>query len=81
MPQTERHAVHAYLSERACDAWTTLAEDNGVSKTGVLEAIGRELADELDTDGSFSPEWDLRVRAARRIDADRRRRGANAGAR
>jgi hypothetical protein len=71
-----RHAVHAYLSERACSAWTSLAEENGVSKTGVLEAIGNELADELDGAG-FSPEWDLRVREARRIDASRRRRGGN----
>lgn len=74
MAQAERFAVHAYLSERACNAWTSLAETHGVSKTGILEAIGLELADEKD-DGGFSPEWDLRARDARQIDTKRRRRG------
>lgn len=77
MPQAERYAVHAYLSERACQAWTSLAEDNGASKTGILEAIGQELAAALDA-GGFSDEWELRIRDARRIDATRRRRGGSA---
>lgn len=73
MAQNDRFAVHAYLSKGACDAWTELSENNGVSKTAVLEALGRELADEL-AHGGFAPEWEGRVLDARKIDAERRRR-------
>lgn len=70
----ERQALHAYLSERAHGAWGEFSETNGVSVTGLLEALGLELADELE---DAEPD-DLRqtwVKIARRIDAQRRRRG------
>lgn len=71
---TERQALHAYLSEEAHSAWTHFAEENGVSVTGLLESLGRELAEELD--GVDATEvrqpW---IKRGRRIDAERRRRG------
>lgn len=71
---TDRQALHAYLSKRAHVAWSAFSEANGVSVTGLLEALGQELADELE---DVEPD-DLRqtwVKIARRIDAQRRRRG------
>jgi hypothetical protein len=72
----DRSAIHAYLSEDALRAWQQLAEENGVSVTGMLEAIGEVLKAEIfanggDADG-VRPEW---VKAGRKIDAIRRRRG------
>jgi len=70
----ERQALHAYLSETAHAAWVTFAEENGVSVTGLLEALGMDISTELlalDADGLRQP-W---VRTARKIDAERRRRG------
>lgn len=84
----ERTALHAYLSPRAHEAWTLLCEENGCSVTGMLESMGRELADELmiPKDGEKGipvnerPDaTDLRrdeVKRARKVDAERRRRGA-----
>lgn len=72
--ETERQALHAYLSPEAHAAWQQFGEANGVSLTGLLEALGLELAHELE---DIEPE-DLRqvwVKTGRRIDADRRRRG------
>lgn len=70
----ERQALHAYLSPEAHEAWQVFAESNGVSVTGLLEALGLDLRDELE---DVEPD-DLRqpwVKIARRIDANRRRRG------
>jgi hypothetical protein len=75
MPFNEtRQALHAYLSTGAHSAWQRYSEDNGVSVTSLLEALGLELEQELD---DVEPE-DLRqdwIKRARRIDAIRRRRG------
>ena len=70
----DRRALHAYLSETAHSAWQHYSEENGVSVTGLLESLGLTLADEME---ETDPE-DLRrpwIKAARRIDADRRKRG------
>jgi len=70
----QRQALHAYLSPGAHESWQTFSEDNGVSVTGLLEALGLELAQELldiDTE-DLRQDW---VKRARRIDAERRRRG------
>lgn len=40
-----RKALHAYLSEEAHDAWHRFAEDNGVSLSAVLTALGTSLTD------------------------------------
>jgi len=71
----ESFAVHAYLSEQGKTALEVFSADNGVSVTGLLEALALELAEEIDeaggvADGIREP-W---VKKARRIDAERRRR-------
>jgi len=71
----QRPAVHAYLTVESHQAWQTFAEENGVSVTGLIEAIGRELTVEMqaaDDPIDVRQDW---VRRARRIDAERRRRG------
>jgi hypothetical protein len=69
----ERRALHSYLSISAYDAWAQFSDGNGVSLTGLLEALGLQLLGELGETGAddLRQEW---VRAGRRIDADRRRR-------
>lgn len=53
-----------------------LSFDNGVSLTGILEAIAKELREEINTNGhdadGLRPAW---IKDARRIDAERRKRG------
>lgn len=44
----KRKALHAYLSEQAHDAWHRFAEDNGVSLSAVLTALGISLTDTTD---------------------------------
>lgn len=76
----ERQALHAYLSEQAHAAWQAFAEENGVSVTGLLEALGVELGSEIDAApdkdatelGEARKAW---VKTGRKIDATRRRRG------
>lgn len=70
-----RKALHAYVSDEAHDQWHGFAADQGVSVSAILEA----LAPELDTEARPEPaELDARldavVKAARRIDSQRRRR-------
>jgi hypothetical protein len=43
-----RKALHAYLSEEAHDAWHRFAEDNGVSLSAVLTALGPSLSEKTD---------------------------------
>jgi hypothetical protein len=69
-------AIHAYLSPEAKDAWGQMAEDNGISITGLMEALGYQWADEIaanggEADGLYRP----LIKAARKVDAERRRRG------
>jgi len=68
-------AIHAFLSEEAKLGIQVLSIDEGVSITGLLEALGRELHAEIQKAGGeafgLRPAW---IRQARRIDADRRRR-------
>jgi hypothetical protein len=68
----ERRAVHAYLSIESHQVWHRVAEEAGVSLSGLLEA----LASEMGEDASSDPRWSARVREARKIDAQRRRRAA-----
>ena len=76
---TGGRAIHAYLSEEGHEAWETLANDNGVSMTGLLEAIALQIleqieANDMDAEGLF-PDW---VKGARKVDAIRRHRGPHA---
>ena len=70
----ERKALHAYLTDQAHQAWSTFAEENGVSITGLLEALGITLSEELDgaPPDKIRQPW---IRAGRKVDALRRRRG------
>lgn len=74
----DRSALHAYLSDEAHSTWHRFARENGVSLTGLLEAIGAELDAEIEANGN-DPDRVRQptVKAARRIDADRRRRGGS----
>jgi hypothetical protein len=74
---TERRILQASLSERSFDAWHVFAEDNGVTVTGLLEALGTQLAADIDVAGTLEVRQDW-TRAARRVDAQRRRRKTNA---
>jgi hypothetical protein len=69
-------ALHAYLSTEAHERWHVFAEEQGVSMTALLETMGVELPV---GDDDLRPEWQSRVRAARKIDAQRRRRGGAGG--
>lgn len=70
-----RKALHAYVSDEAHDQWHGFAAEQGVSVSAILEA----LAPELDLDGDRANDnvrqrLDDVVKAARKIDAQRRRR-------
>jgi hypothetical protein len=69
-----RKAIHAYLSPEAHDAWHDFAAENGVSVSGLLEAIANEWTAKLARGEPVLPDEERLVRSARRVDADRRRR-------
>lgn len=69
----ERRAIHAYLTIEGHDAWHRAAEEAGVSLSGLLEALAADLDAHPPADGGHG-RWDEVIRAARKIDAQRRRR-------
>lgn len=70
-----RKALHAYVSDAAHDQWHSFASEQGVSVSAVLEALAGELdADRVEAKDPLGDRLDAVVRAARRIDAQRRRR-------
>jgi hypothetical protein len=71
---SDRRAIHAYLSEESHDVWHDLAERCGMSLSGFLEALARDFQEHVPDEGGY-PRWDQVVRAARKVDAERRRRG------
>ena len=73
----ERRAIHAYLTPESHEVWHRVAEDAGVSLSGFLEALAADMGDNPPDVGGH-PRWDDIVRSARRIDAQRRRRGTAA---
>ncbi len=68
--QTDRRAIHAYVTDEAHDCWHDFAAEQGVSVSAVLEA----LASQLGTTADMAAVLDDVVTNARRIDATRRRR-------
>lgn len=68
---SDRKALHAYVSDGAHDQWHDFAARQGVSVSAMLEALAPEFSE-----ANESKFTDL-VKAARRIDAKRRRRSAN----
>lgn len=71
----ERQALHAYLSPEAHEAWQTFSEENGASVTGLLEAQGLALAEEMHMAGGACDVRQDWVKQGRKIDAQRRKRG------
>jgi len=70
----DRFALHAYLSYEAHRAWQEFSEVNGISVTGLLESLGLLLREELAKKDPTDIRQDW-VKAGRKIDAQRRRRG------
>lgn len=73
----QRRALHAYLTDEAHDTWHRVADEAGVTLSGLVEALAMDFAEippDGTGDGSGYPRWPEIVRSARRIDAQRRRR-------
>ena len=73
----QRRALHAYLSDEAHETWHRIADEAGVTLSGLVEALAVDFATvppDGTGDGHGHPRWADVVRAARRIDAQRRRR-------
>ncbi len=71
---TSRRALHAYVSDDAHDKWHGFAAEQGVSVSAILEALAPQLNAEAGDDQPVSDGLDNVVKAARKIDAARRRR-------
>jgi hypothetical protein len=69
-----RKAIHAYVSEDAHSSWELFAEENGVSVTGLIEALGHAIAREIATTRDPTDVRQGWVKEARRVDALRRKR-------
>jgi hypothetical protein len=69
-----RKAIHAFLTPDSHEAWHEFAADNGVSVSGLIEAMALDWADRKNGDDYELAEVDALSRQARRIDAQRRRR-------
>ena len=69
-----RKAIHAYLSPEAHDAWHDFAAENGVSVSGLIEAVAQDWAQGEGAGDTESDTAEQLARLARKIDAQRRRR-------
>lgn len=67
MTTTDRRALHAFVSDEAHSQWHDFAAEQGVSVSALLEALAPELR-------LLSKRGEAIVKAARKIDAERRRR-------
>lgn len=77
MPENH-YPLHAYLSEKAQQAWKDFAEGNGVSVSGLLEGLGQQLSEEIESSGDAADIRQDWVKQGRKIDSARRRRGGRA---
>lgn len=73
----ERRAIHAYLTNDSHEIWHRVSEEAGMSLSGFLEALAVDMGANPPAEGGM-PRWSEIVTSARRIDAQRRRRGAAA---
>lgn len=64
------------MSDAAHEAWHSYAADNGASVSGLLEAIGQNINEAIESGAEPAPFDPGLIKSARRIDAGRRRRGA-----
>jgi hypothetical protein len=74
MPE-ERRAIHAYLTVESHEVWHNVSEEAGISLSGFLEALAADMRDYPPASGGHA-RWREIIRSARKIDAQRRRRGA-----
>lgn len=74
--ETQKKALHAFVSDEAHEHWHEFAAEQGVSVSAILEALGTELFAEVadDEDRNCPITLDVVVKKARRLDAERRRR-------
>jgi hypothetical protein len=75
MPE-ERKAIHAYLLTGSHEVWHTVTAEAGVSLSGFLEALADDMKNYPPEEGGH-PRWREIVRTARKVDAQRRRRGGS----
>lgn len=68
-----RRALHAYVSDEAHDAWHEFAAENGVTVSGLLEALTAHLGADSAAP-TLEAAWEDSIRSARAVDARRRRR-------
>ncbi len=68
-----RRALHAYVSDDAHDAWHDFAAENGVTVSALLEALTPHLQTERGA-ATLESAWEDSIKAARAVDAARRRR-------
>lgn len=69
-----RKAIHAYLSTEAHDAWHDFAAENGVSVSGLIEAIAQDWSTNEGVGDTDSQEAERLAKMVRKVDAKRRRR-------
>ena len=75
-----RKAIHAFLTPASHEAWHEFAAENGVSVSGLIEALALDWAERTEAataagdDAFVLDEVEALARQARRIDAQRRRR-------
>jgi hypothetical protein len=69
-----RKAIHAFLTPDSHEAWHEFAAENGVSVSGLIEAMALDWADRADDEAFELGEVEALAPQARRIDAQRRRR-------
>ena len=69
-----RKAIHAFLTPDSHEAWHEFAAENGVSVSGLIEAMALDWADRTEGEDFELAEVEALSRQARRIDAERRRR-------
>jgi hypothetical protein len=72
----ERRAIHAYLEVPQHEVWHGVSEEEGVSLSGLLEALAVDMKNYPPAEDGGHPRWRDVIRSARKIDAERRRRGA-----
>jgi len=75
MATTPKIALHVYLDEDTHEIWHTMCEDTGASATAYIEAIGRYVKECYDAGKDPSEIFPDYLKTARKIDAQRRRRG------
>jgi len=68
-----RRALHAYVSDDAHDAWHDFAAENGVTVSGLLEALTPHLQ-ATTSEATLQTAWEESIKSARAVDAARRRR-------